>query len=220
MLSHPASKWLLMLIFAGALVAWGLSSTDVAPIEPAIPMQQVSASASEDKASATSDSSDEPPTPQVLAALIAEQVATKQVIEQNPTPSPIKGLVRERPEFVSALEWSVLQEMANQSADPNTTLTRLVNALRFTKQLETWQQLQAEKRDAPKRLSIALALLSDLPKRVEMGDYSLASARQLQDELLQDIAPDAAQRAQLAEQSTKTLTNAAAAASAAASSSQ
>lgn len=218
LISHPASKWLLLLALASGLAWWGLSGPDTAVNTTTIEPAAVAPSASESAtATPVAPIPDTPPSPQEVAALVAEQVATKQVIEDNPTPAPAKGTVRERPEFVSAMEWSVLQEMANNQADPNATLTRLVNALRFTKQLETWQQLLADQKDAAKRQRIAQALLSDLPQRVEMGDYTLASAQQLQDQLLQDMVADATQRAQLATQSSQALAQAAAAASAAAS---
>lgn len=218
LISHPASKWLLLLALAGGVTLWGLSGNDTPDEAPAPEPALTAASAVTSEASApVAGAPDSPPSPQEVATLIAEQVSTQQVMEDNPTPAPTKGTVRERPEFVSAMEWSVLQEMANNSPDPNATLTRLVNALRFTKQLETWQQLLADQKDAPKRQRIAQALLSDLPQRVEMGDYTLESAQQLQDQLLQDIAPDATQRAQLAVQANQALVTAAAAAKTAAS---
>lgn len=96
----------------------------------------------------------------------------------------------QRPAYVSALEWQVLQGLAAHSPDPARELARLVAKLRFSKQLELWRGGEA---------ALAAGLLADLPARVGAGDVDRDTARALQRELLAQLEPDPERRRARAE---------------------
>lgn len=125
--------------------------------------------------------------------LEAASAAAKEVGAQ-----PLTGRVAQRPPFVSIVEWSMLQSVAERSPNPDQTLTRLVNNLRFMKQLDLWRSL-AQSTDTAQRKSVAEYLLKDLPERVKNGDMDLAGAKQLQGELLVDVVANPEERARRAE---------------------
>jgi len=94
---------------------------------------------------------------------------------------------------VSVVEWEVLRALAARHATPAAELDRLVNQLRFNKQLAWWQE---ESSAAPAlRRQVAEALLSALPARVAAGDIALSDARALQQDVLLAIEPDTGRRA-------------------------
>ena len=71
----------------------------------------------------------------------------------------------------------MLQGVAQQDADPPKALARLVNSLRFTRQMELWEDMAAMPDKAAKRRRLAVQLLDDLPNRVAHGDLALADAQ-------------------------------------------
>lgn len=100
--------------------------------------------------------------------------------------------VQQRPDFVSAVEWEVLRALAAGHATPAAELDRLVNQLRFYKQLAWWQEALSAPTAA--RQQVAEALLAALPARVAAGDIALSDAHSLQKELLQLNEPDVQRR--------------------------
>ena len=78
---------------------------------------------------------------EAAAAAKAQQEAAAQEILKQPEVKPIVGNVGEKPAFLSQMEWNMLKGVAQQNANPDKELTRLVNFVRFTKQLELWQAL-------------------------------------------------------------------------------
>ena len=132
--------------------------------------------------------------PQALAPIMAEQAQAARVIEQQPAAPVPPGPVTERPEYVSRMVWAMLQGVAQQHANPEQELTRLVHSLRFNKQLELWQALTGPE-DATQRQALARQLLIDLPDRLTSEEMDAADARKLQASLLQDAYPDPAERA-------------------------
>lgn len=144
------------------------------------------------------------PPPQVVAQLINDQKATAQQIEAQPQIQPATGTVEERPSFLTDMEWSVLKAVAMQQADPDRALTALVNKVRFTKQLEVWQDLPGTT-EASKRQLLANELLQDLPQRLTNEDMDLPGAQKLLTELLQDAEPDEKSRAKRAAKEAKRL---------------
>jgi hypothetical protein len=161
---------------------------------------EVSASAAAEQAS----SAESPESAAVLAKVIAEQQLAAKVVEQTPQIKPIEGPVTQRPAFVSEMEWQMLQGVAQQHPRPSEELSRLVNSLRFNKQVEAWEAM-SPKTDAARRQVLANELLADLPQRLTNGDTDLPGARQLQAALLVDAEPDASARQRRATQEARRL---------------
>lgn len=123
--------------------------------------------------------------PKDLPAAVAQQSAAVNEIKKQPVIKPITGEIKERPAFVSEMEWDMLKSVAQQHATPEKELTRMVNFLRFTKQLELWESLPKSE-DATRRQMIANELLEDLPNRVRHGELELADAQGKMRALVQD----------------------------------
>jgi hypothetical protein len=169
-----------------------LSST--APAEPAVTMAE----------SASVPMADGPASPDVIEKLAQEQKQTAKAIEDQPQLTPIKGLVAERPSFISEMEWSVFKAVAMQQRDPDQALTALVNKVRFFKQLEVLQDMPVTA-DKAKRQVLAKELLEDLPERLKNGDYDHAGALQMLTQLSADAEPDQARRKALSNRVSKQL---------------
>lgn len=90
-----------------------------------------------------------------------------------------------RPAYVSPVEWLVLTQVAAQSASPEKKLVRLVNKLRFTRQVALFQ---AHNGAVP--AALAQQVLDDIPVQVEQMDLARAEAHQLQRALLATLEPD------------------------------
>lgn len=127
-----------------------------------------------------------------LAALKAELNTAAMAIDQSAGVAS-EGLVRSRPDYVSPMEWMMLQGVANQHANAERELSRMVHFLRFNKQLERWEGLNAGS-DPALRQALASALVTDLPVRVGQGDMSASDARALLMRVLADAEPDASRR--------------------------
>lgn len=126
-----------------------------------------------------------------LAALKAE--LNTAALAADHAVHPQEGPVRERPDYVSPLEWLMLQAVSRQHPNAEQELSRMVHFLRFNKQLERWEGLSAGDDPALKR-NLAAALIADLPGRVQQGDVSASAARTLLMRLLPDAEPDAGLR--------------------------
>lgn len=120
----------------------------------------------------------------------AQAAAVRDAGREAPPASPA-----ERPDYVSEVEWQVLQGVAARSADPEREMQRLVAKLRFSKQLDAWRAST----DAAERRLLATRLLDELPAQVQRGDYARADAERLQQELLVVLEPEPTARAARAE---------------------
>ena len=192
-------QWFALLALIGAAMAavlWWWSHRDDAVSAPVAS----SASAPETAALAQPVALAQPAAalPTTEAGMAAQQVAAAQVIERSPAMKPITGSVTERPEFVSEMEWTMLKGVAQQNATPDAELTRLVNKLRFMKQLELWQSME-HSNDMAKRQLLAEQLLDDLPQRVANADLDKPEAQKLQASLLKDAVSDEQARKKRAE---------------------
>lgn len=136
--------------------------------------------------------------PTTEAGLVAQQTAAAEVVARTPGMKPITGPITERPEFVSEMEWSMLKGVAQQNPTPDVELTRLVNKLRFMKQLELWQSME-HSNDMAKRRVLAEQLLDDLPQRVANADLDKPEAQKLQASLLKDAVSNEQERKKRAE---------------------
>lgn len=121
-----------------------------------------------------------------------QQEAAKE-LEKQPGLKPIVGPIKERPSFVSALEWQMLKGVSQQAGDPDRELTRLVNFLRFNKQLELWEGM-SQSPDKARRKELADQLIGELPVRITNGEMDLTEAKRILTGLLNDAEPDAQAR--------------------------
>ncbi|MBC7700240.1 hypothetical protein [Aquabacterium sp.] len=142
--------------------------------------------------------------PSTEAGMVAQQTAAALVVARAPAMKPITGPVTERPEFVSEMEWQMLKGVSQQHPTPQAELTRLVNKLRFMKQLELWQSM-AHSKDMAKRQLLAEQLLDDLPQRVVNADLDKPEAQKLQASLLKDAVSDEQARKKRADVETRRL---------------
>ena len=76
--------------------------------------------------------------------LEAEQRAAADAALTLAGEPPLAGKLTERPEFVSRIEWQILKAVAATQQNSEQELLRLVNYLRFSKQLEWWQSQQPD----------------------------------------------------------------------------
>ena len=77
----------------------------------------------------------------------------------------------------------MLQSVASQKEDSNAELLRLVNLLRFNKQL----QALSETIDMEERHSLSEAVLAQLPKRIENREMSVEKAQSIQLKLISQM---------------------------------
>lgn len=138
----------------------------------------------------------------VVARLARDQQDASDVVARTVSLAadalaPVNGPVKERPAYVSLMEWTMLQGVAQQHLSPDKELTRLVNFLRFTKKLELYESLPLAQA-AAQRMGLAEQLLAELPERVRQGEMDLAEASRLLSLMLPDAVPDAQARAQRA----------------------
>lgn len=94
--------------------------------------------------------------------------------------------VDERPEFISPAEWLMLKSVADQKQDPEAELTRLVNLIRFNKQIELLNKTSADE----DRRVLTEAILSQLPKRIENKEMSVERAQSIQLDVIENLYSD------------------------------
>lgn len=112
------------------------------------------------------------------AQLQAQQQAVAKVVTDQPLLQPIIGDIQTRPEFVSDVEWGMLQAAAQQQPQPSKELTRLVNTLRFHKMLEAWQN--SSSMEHVQRQALAAQLLQEVPEQLKQGNLPETEVRELQ----------------------------------------
>ena len=193
-----------IVLVAVASGAWWFDQTDTPTSVPPV----AAYSATSALPASAGPALESPPSSQVVAQLIDAQKASTKEIEAQPQIKPATGNVNEKPMFLSDMEWNILKAVAQQQADPDKALTALVNKLRFTKQLEVWQDLPVTAEPAKRKL-LANELLEDLPQRLVNEDMDMPGAQKLQLELLQDAEPDAKVRTKRAAKEAKRLEKAA-----------
>lgn len=125
--------------------------------------------------------------------LEAEQLAAAGAALALAGEPPLAGSITERPEFVSRIEWQILKGVASTRENSEQELLRLVNYLRFSKQLEWWQSQQPDPND-DQHARVGWQLLNEIPERVRAQDLAVDQAQQLQVALLEVLEPDAGKR--------------------------
>lgn len=198
-------RWLLAAaVVAGVLLAWWSTSHQ----EPASRPAEGAAFAWNRPGAATTDLSDavrDSGVPNLTREQAEQQqVQAAKAAERQVGAPPLTGPVAERPAYVSELEWSALRQAAAMRPDSAGELTRMVNHLRFMKQLELWRGLSTPA-DAGRRQVVAQALLNELPARVGHSEIDRTEAMTLQSALLVDLVNDPAERARRAETEGKRL---------------
>lgn len=220
--NNSNKKWIVVAGAVAAAVAAGVwftrsheagddsgrvTSAASAPMSPATP-------AASSAGLAVLQSSSEPMTATQIEAetksLVAKQQEAVKALEKSPSMKPIKGPVRERPEFVSELEWQMLKGVTQQAGDPDKEMTRLVNFLRFNKQLELLESMHNSP-DKAKRKEIADQLLEELPTRITNSEMDMKEAQRIMNELLNDAELEPQARAKRASAETARLNKAVAA---------
>lgn len=190
---RPAGSWLpwVVCLVAGALVgAWAyLTSQTQAEAPAAVSLAPPLSGAAGAQAGVQPDAG-----PGDVVALMSGQDTAAKALADQPDLPAVTGPVSTRPPYVSQMEWLMLQGVAQQHEAPERELTRMVNFLRFTKQVE-WLQVQPRQGDAARRQALAQRLLAELPERISQGDMDQREATRLLDVLLQDLEPDAQARA-------------------------
>jgi len=209
-------RWALAALSLGAIaLVWWTRGPTAQQAEPAVapapvaPLMATPPAATAEPVNATNTMAQAAPEASSpdAAALVQQQMLAAKEIERQPDMKPLVGPIKDKPAFVSDMEWAMLQGAAQQHADPQQELTRLVNFLRFNKQLESWEGLP-KSADAGRRQVLASQLLEDLPQRVANGEMELKAAQQTQAALLKDAVPDAQVRRQRAAQEARRLTQA------------
>ena len=94
----------------------------------------------------------------------------------------VSGTVTKRPDYVSEMEWEVLQNVARQN--PDVHLTDLVNKMLFIKKKTAW--LEAEE-NSDQRRQLAKQLLEMIPGQLEIEAIDPATAKEMETMLNADL---------------------------------
>ncbi len=203
-------KWvalLAVLAAAGGLAWWKMSSSDdQASVAPGASVDAASAVSGEaSQAEAGTNITDVVPEATSPAVVVAQQQEAAKVVEQQADMKPIQGPVSERPAFISPMEWSLLQAVAQQHPHPDQKLVNMLNFVRYGKQSEALEAMP-KPGEPGKRRALAEALINDLPQRLINGDLDLTGARTDLLRFLEDAEPDAKRREKRLEVEMKRLT--------------
>lgn len=201
--SGSSSKWIVVggvvVLALGAAAYWFMGSDEGG--EPARVTDAASSapSAAPQPSVPLTEFANPNPTVEEAQRAIDQQKEAAKVIEAKPDMKPLVGPITERPDFVSPMEWAMLQGVVQQHAQPDKELTRMVNFLRFMKQMEAYEALPKVAENAAKRQVLAAQLVEDLPNRVRGGDLEIKDAQARLAEWLPEAIPDPQQRQQRAE---------------------
>lgn len=95
---------------------------------------------------------------------------------------PVSGVISQRPDYVSEMEWQVLQNVARQNPDIN--LTNLVNKLLFNKKKQMWMS-SVENTD--QRRQLARQLLDMIPDQLNIEAIDSDTAKEMERKLAADL---------------------------------
>lgn len=97
----------------------------------------------------------------------------------------VSRAVTQRPDYVSEIEWQVLQNVVKQNPDGSEKqLTNLVNKLLFSKKKEAW--LSSGENTAQRR-QLARQLLDMIPEQLENEAIDSATAKEMEVKLAADL---------------------------------
>ncbi len=200
--THKRSWFWLLAVSLPVVVLGGVyllsSHEDSAQVSGAQGVAQVASGATADAQVAASAASTQEPSnvvEQVVAKAVAEQKEAAKVVERQPEElTPIVGSVKERPEYVTTMEWTLLKGVADANVHPDQELNRLVNFLRFNKKLELFESLPGAQAPA-RRMALGEQLIQELPTRVRNSEMDLKEAQRVLNVLLPGAVPDEQARA-------------------------
>lgn len=127
----------------------------------------------------------EPKTPEFDMAVVKAQQAeaAKAAIDAI----PVDLITSQRPEFVSKIEWKVLQAAAAQDKDANMRLTHFVNKLLFYKKLAAWEEMLESSNALARRHQLARELLDMLPGQLKEEAIDLKTSQKMESRFLADL---------------------------------
>lgn len=201
--SNSGKKWIVIagvaVVALGAAGYWFTQSEDGAEADRVVAVDEASSGAAPAAALPGTEFANPNPSPEESKAVLEQQKEAAKIIEAQTDMKPITGPITERPAFVSPMEWAMLQGVVQQHAQPDKELTRMVNFLRFMKQMEAYEALPRTPDNAAKRKSLANQLVEDLPNRVQAGDLDFKDAQGNLTQWLPDAEPDEQARQQRAD---------------------
>lgn len=120
---------------------------------------------------------------------VASNLSEKQIIDAQELAAmaaipgkTFTGAVTERPDYVSEMEWQVLQNVARQN--PDVHLTDLVNKMLFIKKKQAW--IDAGENTGLRR-QLAAELLEMIPQQLAAEAIDAATAEEMEAELHADL---------------------------------
>jgi len=118
----------------------------------------------------------------IIKMQMVAETAAIAAVELEPVVAPLT----ERPEYVSSPEWIILNGVASRHETPDLELVRLVNLLRFNKQMEALNKAT----DDSVRIKLAEAILRQMPDRVSNKEMSIEKAQSIQLSLINTLYTD------------------------------
>lgn len=129
------------------------------------------------------------------ADIARQQEEAMQAALATDNKSAPAGPITQRPGYVSPLEWQILKSVAREHPDSEAELTRLVQYLRFSKQLESWQS-PTQGMTEQQHEQLGWQLLTAIPHHVQQQNLSAHHAHEVQTLLLEHLIDDEAERRQ------------------------
>jgi cytoskeletal protein RodZ len=96
----------------------------------------------------------------------------------------VSGTVTQRPDYVSEIEWQVLQNVTKKQPDNEKKLTNLVNKLLFTKKKQAWL---AAGENTDQRRQLARQLLDMIPEQLAIEAIDSEAAKEMETKLAADV---------------------------------
>lgn len=146
-----------------------------------------------------------PPATDSATIATSQHQAEQAVIRETVSSIPDTVDVTQRPAYASEMEWQVLQGIAQQHANPEQELARLLRKLHFSRRLELWHAMN-DPAQVPQRLRLATQLLEAIPMQVASHDMDIFEARKLQATLLDTLIADPVLRAERIDTEARRLT--------------
>lgn len=126
-----------------------------------------------------------------LSKMDAQDIIKMQMVAESAAVAavgvePVVAPLTERPEYVSSPEWIMLNGVASRHETPDLELVRLVNLLRFNKQMEALNNTT----DDNVRVNLTEAILRQMPDRVSNREMSIERAQSIQLSLINSLYLD------------------------------